>query len=112
MLFEEYYARFINWFSDPLFPLILLNTHTYTDIIMPTRTISISDEAYNKLKSLKTSEKDSFSDVILKYYPRKRKLSEVLAEIGSDPELADAIEKASRDMRKAEMREIDFDASA
>jgi predicted CopG family antitoxin len=50
--------------------------------------------------------------VILKYYPKKRKLSEVLAEIGSNPELADAIEKASRDMRKAEMREIDFDASA
>ncbi len=103
---------FFNWFSDHLFPLKLLNTHTYTDIIMPTRTISISDEAYDKLKSLKTSEKDSFSDVILKYYPRKRKLSEVLAEIGSNPELADAIEKASRDMRKAEMREIDFDAGA
>ena len=79
---------------------------------MPTRTISISNEAYEKLKTLKTSEKDSFSDVIIKYYPKKRKLSEVLAEIGSTPELADAIEKASRDMRKAKMREVDFDAGA
>ena len=94
------------------FLLKTLNTHTYTDIIMPTRTISISDEAYEKLKSLKTSEKDSFSDVIIKYYPKKRKLSEVLAEIGSNPELADAIEKASRDMRTAKMREVDFDAGA
>ncbi|MDI9395487.1 MAG: antitoxin VapB family protein [Euryarchaeota archaeon] len=79
---------------------------------MPTRTISISDEAYDKLKSLKTSEKDSFSDVILKYYPRKKKLSEVIAEIGFNPELADAIEKASRDIREAKMREVDLDAGA
>jgi len=79
---------------------------------MPTRTISISEEAYEKLKSLKTSEKDSFSDVIMKYYPKKRKLSEVLADIGSNPELADAIERASRDMRKAKMREVDVDAGA
>lgn len=79
---------------------------------MPTRTISISEEAYEKLKSLKTSEKDSFSDVILKFYPKKRKLSDVLAEIGSNPELADAIERASRDMRKAKMREVDLNAGA
>jgi predicted CopG family antitoxin len=66
---------------------------------MPTRTISISEEAYEKLKSLKTSEKDSFSDVILRYYPKKRKLSEVPAEIAPNPELADAIERASRDKK-------------
>ncbi|AAM04928.1 TPA: antitoxin [Methanosarcina acetivorans] len=74
---------------------------------MPTRTISISEEAYEKLKSLKSSEKDSFSDVILRYYPKKRKLSEVLAEIGPNPELADAIEKVSGEMRAEKMREID-----
>jgi len=76
---------------------------------VPTRTISISEEAYEKLKSLKTSEKDSFSDVILRYYPKKRKLSEVLAEIGPNPELADAIEKASGEIRKTEIREVDLD---
>lgn len=48
---------------------------------MATRTIRITEEAYQKLKSLKRSEKESFSDVILKYYPSRRKLSEVLAEI-------------------------------
>jgi predicted CopG family antitoxin len=88
----------------------LLNTHTYTDNIMATRTISISEEAYEKLKSLKTSEKESFSDVIIKFYPRKRKLSEVLSEIGPNPELANAIEQASRDMREAKMRDVDLDA--
>jgi len=36
----------------------------------------------------------------------------VLADIGSNPELADAIERASRDMRKAKMREVDVDAGA
>lgn len=77
---------------------------------MATRTISITDEAYEKLKSLKTSEKDSFSDVILKYYPRKRKLSEILAEIGPNPELADLIEMTSRGMRESKIREVDFDA--
>ncbi len=58
-----------------------LNTCTYTAFAMATRTIRITEEAYQKLKSLKRSEKESFSDVILKYYPSRRKLSEVLAEI-------------------------------
>ncbi len=92
-----------------------MHKYNYTYIhrsIMPTRTISISEEAYEKLKSLKTSEKDSFSDVILKFYPKKRKLSDVLAEIGSNPELANAIERASRDMRTANTREVDPDAGA
>ncbi|NVO67783.1 antitoxin VapB family protein [Methanofollis tationis] len=49
---------------------------------MATRTISITDEAYDLLKGLKRSERDSFSDVILRHYPGKRRLSEVLKEIG------------------------------
>ncbi|MFB3764996.1 MAG: antitoxin VapB family protein [Methanotrichaceae archaeon] len=72
---------------------------------MATRTISITEEAYQKLKSLKSSEKESFSDVILKYYPSRRKLSQVLAEIGIDNELADSIEAASQKMRHAKIRE-------
>jgi predicted CopG family antitoxin len=70
---------------------------------MATRTISISEEAYEKFKSLKASEKDSFSDLILKYYPKKRKHSEVLAKIGPNPELANAIEKTSQEMREAKI---------
>jgi predicted CopG family antitoxin len=74
---------------------------------MATRTISISDEAYMKLKSLKSSEKESFSDVIVKYYPARKKLSVVLAEIGVLQDLADSIEKASYEMRQAKMRGAD-----
>ena len=79
---------------------------------MATKTISITEEAYDKLKSLKASEKDSFSEVIIKYYPKKRKLSEILAEMEPNPELADAIEKASKEMRGEKMRVVDFDASS
>jgi predicted CopG family antitoxin len=75
---------------------------------MPTRTISITDEAYMKLKSLKSSEKESFSDVILKYYPARKKLSVVLAEIGLRPDFADSIEKASQEMRQAKMRGVEL----
>jgi predicted CopG family antitoxin len=75
---------------------------------MATKTISITEEAYQKLKSLKSSEKESFSDVILKYYPSRRKLSEVLAEIGVDTELADSIEAASQKMRHARIREAEL----
>ena len=71
---------------------------------MPTRTISITDEAYSRLKALKMSKKDSFSDVILKYYPKKRRLSEILAVIGPNADLADAIERSSRELRQTPSR--------
>jgi predicted CopG family antitoxin len=75
---------------------------------MATKTISITDEAYDLLKGLKKSEKDSFSDVIVRHYPRKKKLSEVLKEIGDCEDLANSIEKASKEMRASRMREVDF----
>jgi predicted CopG family antitoxin len=71
---------------------------------MPTRTISITDEAYTRLKALKSGKKESFSDVIMKYYPKKRKLSEIIASIGPSGDLADAIEHASREIRRAPPR--------
>ena len=60
------------------------------------------------LKQLKDDEKASFSDVIVKHYPKRRKLSKVLRKIGANPELADSIERASREMRKAKLREVRF----
>lgn len=65
---------------------------------MTTKTITITEEAYNRLKSRKV-ENQSFSEVILQNFPIKRKLSEVLDEIGQDDSLVDRIETASREMR-------------
>ena len=73
---------------------------------MATKTISITEEAYERLKALKKDEKMSFSEVIVQYYPVKRKLSEVLAEIGDCTDLAGSVEKVSRDMRKSRMRQV------
>lgn len=73
---------------------------------MATRTISITEEAYERLKALKKDEKTSFSDVIVRYYPVRRKLADVLAEIGECSELAGTVEKVSRDMRKSRMRPV------
>ncbi len=77
---------------------------------MSTKTISITEDAYERLKVLKDSKKMSFSEVILKYYPEKKKLSETLAAIASfhpaqdTQDLADEVEKASEDLRVAKMR--------
>jgi predicted CopG family antitoxin len=73
-----------------------------------TKTISITEEAYERLKALKKNEKTSFSDVIVQYYPVKRKLADVLAEIGNCTDLADSVEKSSRAMRKSRMRPAKF----
>jgi len=73
---------------------------------MSTKTISITEEAYERLKALKKDEKTSFSEVIVHYYPVKRKLSDVLAELGDCSELADRVENVSREMRKGRMHEV------
>ena len=73
---------------------------------MSTKTITITEEAYERLKSRK-GENQSFSEVILQNFPAKRKLSEILAEISRDDELADRIEKASKEMRKSQMRDVE-----
>ena len=73
---------------------------------MSTKTITITKEAYERLKSRK-SENQSFSEVILQNFPAKRKLSEILAEIGKDDELADRIAAASKQMRQSKMRDVE-----
>ncbi|MDD3621351.1 MAG: antitoxin VapB family protein [Methanofollis sp.] len=71
---------------------------------MTVRKISTTDEAYDLLSALRRSEKDSLSDVIVRHYPRKRKLSEVLNEIGNCEDLADSIEETSKEMHAGTMR--------
>ena len=84
--------------------LIQVRAHTF---IMSTKTITITEEAYNRLKSRK-GENQSFSEVIMQNFPSKPKLSQILAEIGKDDALADRIEAASKEMRQSKMREVDF----
>jgi predicted CopG family antitoxin len=73
---------------------------------MSTKSITITEEAYERLKSRK-GENQSFSEVILQNFPAKRKLSEILAEIGKDDELADRIAAASKQMRQSKMRDVE-----
>ncbi|MDD4161987.1 MAG: antitoxin VapB family protein [Methanothrix sp.] len=73
---------------------------------MSTKTITITEEAYERLKARKGASQ-RFSDVILQHFPAKRKLSETLDEIGRDDELADRIEAASREMRRSKMRDVE-----
>lgn len=73
---------------------------------MSTKTITITKEAYERLKSRK-GESQSFSEVIIQHFPAKRKLSEILDEIGRDDELAEKIEAASKKMRQAKLRNAD-----
>ncbi len=78
---------------------------------MSTKTISITEDAYERLRSLKDSDKMSFSEVILKYYPKRGRLSETLAEIarGEDAgDLAEVVERASEELRSARMRAADL----
>ena len=96
----------MRWMKSP--HAIIIKTHTYTEMIMAMKTIRVTEEAYELLRALKKDDKTSFSDVIVKYYPVKRKLSDVLAKLGDCTELADSIEKVSREMRKSKMREVKF----
>ena len=73
---------------------------------MSTKTITITEEAYERLRCRK-GENQSFSEVILQNFPAKRKLSEILAEIGKDDELADRIDAASKQMRQSKMRDVE-----
>jgi predicted CopG family antitoxin len=69
---------------------------------MPTRTLSITEEAYRALKASK-KEGESFTDVILRLTGSRgsaRRLLEMMDELHS-PELAESIEQASKESRKS-----------
>gem|GEM_PF-328715 len=71
---------------------------------MSTKTITITEEAYERLKSRK-GKNQSFSEVIVQNLPAKRKLSQILDEIGRDDALADRAEIASEETRHSRMRD-------
>ena len=73
------------------------------------KTLTISEEAYNALSSLK-NQNESFTDVILRLSKQREmgRLSDLIKRIAPDLELADNVEKASRRMRKAKLRKAKF----
>jgi predicted CopG family antitoxin len=58
-----------------------------------------------RLEKINSLSEKSLSEVAMQNSPGKRKLSEILDEIGRDDELADRIEAASQEMRRSKMRE-------
>ncbi|MEM2786140.1 MAG: antitoxin VapB family protein [Candidatus Nitrosotenuis sp.] len=68
---------------------------------MGTTTISLSDEAYRILKAQKL-EGESFSDLILRKFGKGNPSAILvyLKERGPNPDLADSVEKASKELRK------------
>lgn len=68
---------------------------------MSTKTITITKRHTNgsAAERARTRASPSYSPE----FPFKRKLSEILAEIGKDDELAHRIDAASKEMRRAQM---------
>ncbi|VVB95616.1 Putative antitoxin [uncultured archaeon] len=73
---------------------------------MTTKTITITLDAYKRLRAKKTSN-ESFTDIILKLTRRKNTL-DYLRSLKPSAELADNIEKAMRETRKAKLRKVGF----
>lgn len=75
---------------------------------MSTKTISITEEAYECLRSLKTSENESFSKIIIKHFPKKKTLSEIFSDLDPDNEFADSIEAVIEESRAENPKEINI----
>jgi len=72
------------------------------------KNITVTDEAYERLKHLKDNASTGFSEVSVKYYPVRRKLSDVLEELGDCSDLAENVSRVSREMRKTKIQSITF----
>lgn len=67
------------------------------------KTITLTDQAYERIAALKTSPKDSFSKVILRSVPKRGTAAQMLKDIRKLPPLTDeqaqAIEATLADQR-------------
>jgi len=52
------------------------------------KTITLTDQAYQRLKDWKASPKDSFSAVVLKVVPERGTLGQMIEDVGHLPELS------------------------
>ena len=64
------------------------------------KTISLTDEAYERLKEWKDESNDSFSRVVLRVVPEKGTLGQMLEDVGKlpalSPEHAKVMEESTR----------------
>ena len=60
------------------------------------KTITLTDDAYERISVLKTSPKDSFSRVILRVVPKRGTALQMLAAVADLPKLTVAQEKKMR----------------
>ena len=67
---------------------------------MATKTVSLSEEAYERLKEWKKNENESFSQMIVRVLPKKRDVSKILEEYEASEEgLSDeAAEQLNKDI--------------
>lgn len=54
------------------------------------KTITLTDEAYQRLRDRKMDSRESFSSVVIRLVPRRGTLSDLSAEIDKLPPLTDA----------------------
>ncbi len=71
---------------------------------MASKTISLKEEAYERLKALKTSDK-SFSDVVLELTEDKKKGLEKLRDVKTDYTVEELIEDREEEEFSDERRE-------
>lgn len=61
------------------------------------KTITLSDQAYERLKAWKEESHESFSQIVLKKVPKRGTLGHLLEHIQRLPPLSDEAEKAMRE---------------
>ena len=62
------------------------------------KTITLTDEAYERIAALKTSPKDSFSKVILRCVPKRGTAAQLLAAVSQLPPLSEAQARSMEDV--------------
>ncbi len=73
------------------------------------KVISLSNEAYEKLKSRKNHDK-SFSDVVIELTGKKKKgsIDELFGILKDDKDSIEAFEKSYKDRKKLKLRDFRF----
>ena len=61
------------------------------------KTITLTQEAYERLRAWKTPAEDSFSKVVLKVVPRKGTLGQMLEDVHALPPLSDRQSRVMED---------------